>query len=152
MGIKSHIHCLPGHNMPILAGMWGVKMKGMLHDWRKVVLSMFMDPLSEANPTTFVATVSTLVEHTMQKVMTDMLQGSEDQILLEKYVWTWAQDLALQHDSFTCEMYSKTTPWPTQREKGVNNYVGAPTALQSSVQDTCPERCRPKNRKDWIQC
>ena len=40
---------------------------------------------------------------------------SNDQAILGKYIWPWAKDLVLQHDSYTCQMFAKTRPWPTMR-------------------------------------
>ena len=79
-------------------------------------------------------------------------QAQGDQYLLERLVWPWAQDYSLQHDSFHCETYAKTSAFPTKRRPGPNNFVGAPFALRTSLVKDCPEKCRPKGHKDWSQC
>lgn len=116
-----------GHDLPILAGMWAAKLDPLRITWRKVLKALLQDELSAI---------------TSQ-------QG--DQILLERYVWPWAEEKALQHDSFHCETYSRTTAWPTKRNSA-GNYVGAPFAAAAPITERCPEKCRPRNHKDWIHC
>ena len=78
--------------------------------------------------------------------------GSDDQALLERYIWPLFGPLALQHDSYTCTQFAKSHPWPSRREVTPNNFVGAPVALNSTLKDPCPAKCRPREHKDWTFC
>ncbi len=75
--------------------------------------------------------------------------------------------------SVSKSQFGRTSPWPTKREEGDHNFVGAPFALKgakiekvfyvrqiileialvlSEFQD-CPERCRPREHKsEWTKC
>ena len=131
---KHAVHIMrdhPGHEMPILAGMWGIKVKALRKSLRLILNQMLQDPLSRSN----------------------FLSSSDDQFLLGKYIWPWSKDRSVQHDSFFCTYFGRAKPWPTQRPLGeVNNFVGSPFALNSSLAVACPERCRPRDHKDWVFC
>lgn len=59
----------------------------------------------------------------------------------------------MQHDSYTCRTFARSTPWPTRRkEEEGGNFVGAPFALAARVTEECPERCRPREHKEWKKC
>ena len=86
--------------------------------------------------------------------------NSNDQYLLEFFVWPWASGRSLQHDSYQCENFARTTAWPSRREDtdgngkdgAVNNYVGAPFALGGRLDEVCPLQCRPREHKEWAKC
>ncbi len=132
---KHPVHVMrdhPSHDMRMLAGMWGAKVAQVRNTWRKVLLAMLRDP--GARP-----------PH-------ELKEGS-DQFLLSYYVWPWASGRSMQHDSYTCHLFGgRASPWPTRREGGVGNFVGAPFALAASVKELCPERCRPREHKEWTKC
>ena len=125
--------------------------------------------------------VYTLINNTQSNSFVFPHNSATDQALLETYVWPWAKLTALQHDSFTCQKYSKTHPWPTQRLQNkhrrhnnfgndandddtysssssdqtfVTNFVGARFAVSEKLKEDvmCPKRCRPSNHQEWIQC
>jgi hypothetical protein len=55
------------------------------------------------------------------------------------------------HDSYLCNVYHDSVPWPTQRIMNVSdNFVGSnghgPMAIE------CPKECRPMEHKDWLYC
>ena len=76
--------------------------------------------------------------------------GSKDQALLGHYVWPWAKSLALQHDSYHCDLFAKSHPWPSRRrEEEANNFVGAPVALNSTLDEPCPKKCRPVGGQEF---
>ena len=68
----------------------------------------------------------------------------------------WGKYLALTHDSYSCNSYLRTKPFPTQRVDGINNFVGAVPELNNTIQliegNECPISCRPKDHTDWIYC
>ena len=110
---------------------------------------------------------------TMTKIQISYLFSSSDQALLETYIWPWAKFIVLQHDAFSCQKYSKSRPWPTKRVDNTTllqnfgnnggifikksssfqtNFVGSRFALNETIEDVCPKRCRPPNHLDWIHC
>ena len=77
------------------------------------------------------------------------------QILLKDHIFKRMRDKILQHDSFMCKLFfGRIRPFPTRRESGINNYVGAPFAVNSAIDDLtpCPLECRPRKHKDWTTC
>ena len=82
--------------------------------------------------------------------------GGYDQIALTRYVWPWGKKVALSHDAYTCRKFSNTSPFPTKRQAGVGNFIGSVISLNSSIgmddNGICPEKCRPKDHKDWTHC
>ena len=83
-------------------------------------------------------------------VTTSLLET--DQVLLMRYFWPWAKTMMLQHDSFHCDLFAKSRAWPSQRPEGLNNFVGVPVSLNSTLTDECPLRCRPREHPEWKQC
>ena len=74
-----------------------------------------------------------------------------------RYIWPWSKKVALSHDSYTCHKFARTSPFPTQRTAGVGNFIGSVVSLNSSIGlsgegGICPEKCRPKDHKDWLYC
>ena len=69
-----------------------------------------------------------------------------------RYFWPWAKTMMLQHDSFHCDLFAKSRAWPSQRPEGLNNFVGVPVSLNSTLTDECPLRCRPREHPEWKQC
>lgn len=125
----------PAHDMPILAGMWGMKL-GAKPGVREALRAIFLDIFRKS---------STYYSY-------DEPVGSQDQSILETYIWPVFRSLALVHDSYHCQRFGKSRPWPSQRLKGANNYVGAPVALNSTLNETCPEKCRPREHGEWRYC
>ena len=75
-----------------------------------------------------------------------------DQSFLRKYVWRWAKKDTLSHDSYHCKKFSNTKPFPTRRKSDLNNFVGAVATDNYTLEVECPEKCRPKENKNWIFC
>ncbi|XP_040581410.1 uncharacterized protein [Lepeophtheirus salmonis] len=74
-----------------------------------------------------------------------------DQRLLTRYIWNiWGHKNALHHDSYFCQVYSNSTPWPVQRKKGVNNFVGAVVKSNLTIWQECPQKCR--KHSEWKLC
>lgn len=72
-----------------------------------------------------------------------------DQFFLSKYVWPDLVDKSIIHDSYTCDKYVNSEPFPTQRKS--KNYVGNLQEDEVRVKE-CPVQCRPKDHKDWTFC
>ena len=58
----------------------------------------------------------------------------------------------MNHDSYFCEKFPNTRPFPVQRKKKQpDNYAGA-GSQPHIVTEECPLVCRPKNHPDWVLC
>ena len=76
-----------------------------------------------------------------------------DQGFLKRYLWPWGKWNAMSHDAYTCLQFSRTSPFPTRRKELVpNNFVAAVVEVDDVMRQECPEKCRPKEHKDWIYC
>ena len=70
-------------------------------------------------------------------------------IPFSRYVWPWAENEAIGHDSYYCLKYNtnNTKPFPTTREIGPNNFVGAPVTSKWSMETKVPCTCYTKKKK-----
>ena len=69
-----------------------------------------------------------------------------------RYVWPWAKDISIAHDSYLCKNYPFTKAFPTKRQNEANNFVGSVVSENANLWQECPKECRPKNHFDWIHC
>ena len=67
----------------------------------------------------------------------------------------------MSHDSYFCSKYPVPIhPFPSQRVRGVGNFVGAVMTNNNSItgelplskEFECPEKCRPRHHNDWNYC
>jgi len=112
----------PMHVTSILGGMWGAKNTDNL----------------------------TLMQTLRQQILNKAKHAfkSYDQTLLGMIVWPEAKKSMVAHDSFLCDSYEGSKPWPTQRAN--RTFVGDMYGI--SITRECPEKCRPPNHKDWKYC
>ena len=76
-----------------------------------------------------------------------------DQGFLKRYLWPWGKWNALSHDAYTCLQFSRTSPFPTRRIEGEKyNFVASVIGSNDVMRQECPEKCRPKDHKDWTLC
>ena len=122
----------PHHGTEILGGEWGAKLtdpnirEKFVKSWQKIL----NDPLLWTSRTNYGA----------------------DQHLLSKHVWPWAKHISISHDSYTCQKYPNTRPYPTQRLNEPNNFVASVVFENHTLTKECPKACRPKNHQDWKTC
>ena len=125
----------PHHKEDILGGMWGVKLTPAV---RGKVNESFQKMLNS------------------NMLYSNHNERGPDQDLLKEYIWPWAKDFAMIHDSYHCSKYNDTLPYPTQRKDGICNFVACIPELKSRITfvkgNKCPIECRPKNHKDWEYC
>ena len=76
----------------------------------------------------------------------------EDQQFLRWYVWPWTMSNSLSHDSYYCNVYPHTSPFPTERKIESFNYVSAFPFSFEPYKAVCPQKCRPKNHPEWEYC
>ena len=125
----------PHHKVEILGGTWGVKLT-----------SAVRGKVNQSFQRMFHSNV----------FFSNQDKRGPDQDLLKEYIWPWAKDLAMVHDSYHCKNYSNTIPYPTQRKDTICNFVGCIPELKSRITFTkgnkCPMKCRPRNHSDWKYC
>ena len=75
-----------------------------------------------------------------------------DQGVLKRYLWPWGKWSSMSHDSYTCQRYPRTRPFPTRRREEANNFVASVVEANDILKKECPVSCRPKKHKDWTTC
>ena len=83
--LDAHIHVMrdhPGHHTPILGGLWGAKFDNSVLKFRQLWFSGW-DKILKDNLT-----------------YADRSRKQPDQMILRRYIWPWAQNITLQHDSY----------------------------------------------------
>ena len=60
-------------------------------------------------------------------------------------MWPLSRGDAISHDSYLCQKYPDTQPFPTQRNIEHNNFFGAVVNDNWTLLDECPVECRPKD-------
>lgn len=128
----------PEHYTPILGGLWGFANK--------------------RNKTLANRLFNTIIDPMLATIYNrDKLNAKNyDQLFLKDQIWHHATDKAIIHDSYLCDVFGESLPFPTQRKLS-NNFVGMPT-IGCPAEDTkidieqCPEKCRPTSNKDWLYC
>ena len=62
----------------------------------------------------------------------------------------------MHHDSFCCEKYNTSIPFPTRRldAEFAGQIVDDLTSLEYNhkLAVDCPEKCRPNDHPDWTRC
>ena len=118
------------HNVPIMGGMWCFRSQLDARLSHKVMKS--------------IVTKSNQIRHSG-----GMIPRAFDQKLLEDELWSFAKHSVVQHDSFYCQFFTGSIPFPTKRR---NYYVGCVRNCSEKDVEECPVACRPKNHKDWMFC
>ncbi|KAL7643493.1 UNVERIFIED_CONTAM: hypothetical protein RMT77_005475 [Armadillidium vulgare] len=118
----------PHHRPLILAGMWGIRLK----DENRENINQIKDQMFKESV------------YRVKKVT--------DQMLLEQFLWPEFEYDFLAHDSYFCDRFQGSSPFPTRREG--KKFVGAAIFRNSSskVREKCPAICRPKTHQDWEYC
>uniref|UniRef100_A0A0K2TR23 Uncharacterized protein n=1 Tax=Lepeophtheirus salmonis TaxID=72036 RepID=A0A0K2TR23_LEPSM len=130
--MRDHMH----HGTQILGGMWGVNLqnKNSRERLKTGLYNMLKDPIAFSSRT----------------------ESQHDQTLLKKYIWPLAGVHGLSHDSYFCQTYKDSIPFPTQRRNGILNFVGAVADINNTIvfteKNECPYACRPKDHKEWAYC
>ncbi|XP_045028866.1 uncharacterized protein LOC116920980 [Daphnia magna] len=74
-----------------------------------------------------------------------------DQQLLDRLFWPIAQSSMIAHDSYCCERFPNSKPYPSQRKDGL--FVGRPIYSKAILKSPCPQKCRPANTtSEWTYC
>ena len=74
---------------------------------------------------------------------------SDDQTLLNKFVWPIVKADTMQHDSYSCKKYPGARPFPNKRAN--YHFVGCIRPCGNWAKQ-CPIECRPPNHKYWRYC
>ncbi|XP_065556178.1 uncharacterized protein LOC136024688 [Artemia franciscana] len=115
------------HGVPILAGMFGVKLGQQRKEIRKYASELIYRSIGDQNKNT-------------------------DQKLLAEIFWNHVSKNSTVHDAYFCESFKvcqrEIRPFPTKRKS--LTFVG--NTQNNRVNKACPVECRPKNHKDWLFC
>ncbi|XP_042213523.1 uncharacterized protein LOC121860430 isoform X2 [Homarus americanus] len=80
--------------------------------------------------------------------------SSQDQSNVVLLLWPTFKKSHLAHDSYWCNTFPGSRPFPTKRENFT--FVGMRSLREyyseDSIKDPCPVQCRPAKHKDWIYC
>ncbi|CAF1471920.1 unnamed protein product, partial [Didymodactylos carnosus] len=126
----------PDHDVPMLAGMWGLRT-----DINSSFCQEFLNKILYGN-------------------LTLRYHGHfADQSFLFKEIWPRIQNDLIVHDSFKCQFpFGKNSlPFPTQRLpfNETNCFVGCYRPCcgkEPPPFDECPAECRPKDHPEWTTC
>lgn len=121
----------PEHAIPILGGLWGIKLNEET-SWRRNMSRYLLTP-------DFVRRFTAV----------------RDQDFLEQFLWPHIQshkDRLLAFDSFSCERFPESLPFPTRKESPTR-FVGCRRPnCTGDKHGECPQVCRPRQHPDWIWC
>ncbi len=76
-----------------------------------------------------------------------------DQYFLSSYVYLDIKKSSIIHDSYTCQSFKDSQPFPTKRHG--NCFVGTSLDICDDKEPSfvsCPIQCRPKDHSDWTYC
>lgn len=75
----------------------------------------------------------------------------QDQKFLSIFVFKLINHLSMTHDSYHCNYFLNSQPFPTRR-KG-NCFVGSIGFCDEKAPFyLCPVECRPREHMDWVNC
>ena len=136
MRTKKTLHSMrdhPKHHIEILGGMWCYRTTNSLTRASRILEVMLKN--AERRSNTLEAT------------------KGDDQIILQKYLWPKLKNDVIQHDSYLCNYYPGSIPYPSQRS-AINEFIGCAThtVQHCSVTKVCPKDCRPWDHQDWVYC
>ncbi|RNA07108.1 hypothetical protein BpHYR1_028042 [Brachionus plicatilis] len=123
----------PYHAAAILGGMWGLKTH-LDRLGSKFIFNQIVDKIfsKKFNPNS-------------------KSPKGYDQVFLATSVYDYIIYSSLEHDSYLCNFFPTSKPFPTRRIG--NCFVGCiGSCNQSAVFYPCPRECRPKNHSNWIYC
>ncbi|RNA06753.1 hypothetical protein BpHYR1_019344 [Brachionus plicatilis] len=130
----------PAHGTHILGGMWGLKV-GKNHSLSNALFDTTINKnlIPKYNPN-------------------GQSSRGYDQYFLSHHVYGKINHVSTVHDSYLCQYYSNSKPFPTKREGGL--FVGRVTGwanpndedLSEISMKDCPVACRPKDHLDWVKC
>ena len=79
-----------------------------------------------------------------------------DQFFLSHHVYHRLKPSAMIHDSYLCNFYRDSIPFPSRRKGNCFVSTGYSFEICSKENVTnhfvCPVNCRPKDHKDWETC
>ena len=117
------------HKMPMLGGLWGARFTetAIRKKW----------------------------DSAWQKILNESIDDyGGDQRMLRLYVWPWAKEDAMEHDSYSCNLFPNSIGFPTERKDEPENFVGSIVNfnVKNHLWTVCPEECRRKDHPEWDHC
>lgn len=73
-----------------------------------------------------------------------------DQSFLRDLVYARIKANSTIHDSYTCNTFRDSKPFPTERK--IKDHIGSVWSPEPVNMPECPIECRPHDHKDWIRC
>lgn len=139
MFIQKNFVCIdhPFHDTSILGGMWG------FYNSRNRALANQI--------------FSKMIELSTSKLYNSNTNAKQmDQAFLSAYLYPLVKTDSTIHDSYLCEKYNESRPFPTRRQGGCfvgqNVQYGALECEKKRMDRLCPEKCRPQEHQDWWYC
>jgi hypothetical protein len=122
----------PVHNVPILGGMWGIRMslnRNMSNKIYNLVVDKSIGQKYNKNGKS---------------------PKGNDQLFLSDKVYKFFVNQATIHDSYSCKKFANSKPFPTERK--VVDHVGSVNYAPPDKIQECPIECRPSNHQNWKYC
>jgi len=132
-----HFHFMrdhPAHSIEILGSGWGVR----LGPPNSKVRQLFRESFHEASHDPM--------------FWAERKAYGPDQGFLKRYIWPWGKWSSLSHDSYSCMQFPRTSPFPSRRKEGENNFIAAVVEAKDILRQECPVGCRPPDHQDWLWC
>ncbi|CAF0746412.1 unnamed protein product [Brachionus calyciflorus] len=121
------------HNVSILGGMWGFKNS----EYRRLGREIF----------------KLIIDKKIAKKYNKNGKSRKDydQLFLENYFYNRIYNISTIHDSFYCDHYPNSKPFPSKRVGDC--FIGrVGFCNESNTFRNCPISCRPKDHLDWSSC
>jgi len=93
--------------------------------------------------------LKTMLDNAQRRSSSKEAGKGDDQNILSRYMWPQVSNDVIQHDSYLCQNYPGSEPYPSNRTKGL--FAGCVRPCEGPPME-CPAACRPKNHQDWIYC
>ncbi|KAL7643492.1 UNVERIFIED_CONTAM: hypothetical protein RMT77_005474 [Armadillidium vulgare] len=125
--IRDHPH----HSLQIMGGTWGMRM----NESNRKLLRRLRDKM-------------------FKKAFYDV-NTKIDQPILKVVLWPAFKNDFLAHDSYHCDLFPGSVPFPTRRDgtKFIGDQVFQRNGMSHvAVTKKCPLICRPKDHQDWEYC
>ena len=118
----------PHHGVKILGSGWGSKLvrEETRMNWQKAWNSGFTDKLVWAKRNDY-GPDQTFLKRYLHFLLFLICMYIFFYIFFKnlRYVWNWAKESSISHDSYTCKNYPRTKGFPTRRKKEPNNFVAS---------------------------
>lgn len=106
----------PNHDRPFNGGMWGARKGFTSHMTKPQVTYNYYDDTSKASQDVSEIGKPVRMSELIQNYWNRDVYGA-DQSFLQDILWPMVSRITLSHDSYTCEKFPHTRPFPSQRPR-----------------------------------